>query len=185
MAKLPLIRGQLSGGLEEVGDPRPGQHDVDDLVRPGCLGDVEGALAGPDERGGRRAGEHEHVERAGTGEESASDFDVLLDALSGPLLQHHHEVGARIAACSVRREMPRSMPSLAVMDCMVSESMYSRIVGARPLPTIGGITAVISRSEPNGASTVALCRRSGWSFTVTSVTSARVPSEPITSWVRS
>ncbi len=50
--------------------------------------------------------------------------------------------------------------------------MYSRIVGASPLRTMEGITAVISRSEAKGASTVAVCSSLGCSFTVTSVTSA-------------
>lgn len=47
-------------------------------------------------------------------------------------------------------------------------------------------TAVITWSKSaNGATTVALWSRRGYSLTITSVASARVPSEPTMSWVRS
>ena len=50
---------------------------------------------------------------------------------------------------------------------------------------IFGTAAITWSKSPKGASTVALWASRGTSLTITSVTSARVPSEPMISWVRS
>jgi len=63
--------------------------------------------------------------------------------------------------------------------------MYSSTSGPMPESTMRGTAAVTSSRVENGASTVAWCSGRGYSFTTTSVTSARVPSLPTMSWVRS
>ena len=63
--------------------------------------------------------------------------------------------------------------------------MYSKMTGATPLTITAGTAAETASSAPKGASNVAAWSNRGASFTVTSVTSARVPSEPTMSWVRS
>ncbi|CKT16246.1 Uncharacterised protein [Mycobacterium tuberculosis] len=63
--------------------------------------------------------------------------------------------------------------------------MYSRMSGARPLARILGTAAMTWSKSANGASTLALWSSRGCSLTITSVTKARVPSEPMISWVRS
>ena len=54
-----------------------------------------------------------------------------------------------------------------------------------PESMMRGTAAVTCSRVVNGASTVAWCAGRGYSRSVASVTSARVPSEPMTSWVRS
>ena len=63
--------------------------------------------------------------------------------------------------------------------------MYSRMVGPSPLEMIFGTAAMTWSKSSNGARTVALCASRGTSLTITSVTSASVPSDPMISWVRS
>ena len=63
--------------------------------------------------------------------------------------------------------------------------MYSRIDGLMPLCTMCGTACATSDRVANGARTVDVAVNRGWSFTVTSVVMARVPSEPISSCVRS
>jgi hypothetical protein len=81
--------------------------------------------------------------------------------------------------------MPSSRPYSRWIAAIVSMSMYSRIDGASPLVITFGTADATSSSVGNGASTVALKAGRGTSFNVASVTSARVPSDPMTSWVRS
>ncbi len=54
-----------------------------------------------------------------------------------------------------------------------------------PLATMWGTACATSASVANGARTVADSVRRGWTLTVTSVVTASVPSEPMSSWVRS
>ena len=71
------------------------------------------------------------------------------------------------------------------MPAITNTSTYSRMDGSMPLLTMWGTACATSASVPNGASTVDDAVNLGWTFTVTSVVTASVPSEPIRSWVRS
>ena len=64
-------------------------------------------------------------------------------------------------------------------------STYSRMEGSIPLLTMWGTACATSANVANGASTVEDDVKRGCIFTVTSVVMANVPSEPISSWVRS
>ena len=63
--------------------------------------------------------------------------------------------------------------------------MYSRMLGLIPLATRRGTACATSSSVEKGASTVATSDILGSTFTVTSVVTARVPSDPMSNWVRS
>ena len=54
-----------------------------------------------------------------------------------------------------------------------------------PLLTMWGTACATWASVAKGARTVDDAVKRGWTFTVTSVVMARVPSEPMSSWVRS
>ena len=54
-----------------------------------------------------------------------------------------------------------------------------------PLCTMCGTALATCERVAKGARTVDDAVNRGWSFTVTSVVMARVPSEPMSSWVRS
>ena len=71
------------------------------------------------------------------------------------------------------------------MPVITMTSTYSRMDGSMPLFTMWGTACATSASVPKGASTVDDAVNRGWTFTVTSVVMASVPSEPISSWVRS
>jgi len=77
------------------------------------------------------------------------------------------------------------MPVKPVMPIIVSLSMYSTRRGPTPLITSAGTARVTSASERKGASTVDHIGMRGKSFTVTLVTTASVPSDPMSSCVRS
>ena len=64
-------------------------------------------------------------------------------------------------------------------------STYSRMDGLMPLFTMWGTAWATSARVAKGASTVDDAVNRGWSLTVTSVVMASVPSEPMSSWVRS
>jgi hypothetical protein len=68
---------------------------------------------------------------------------------------------------------------------MVSMSMYSRMSGPTPLRTSAGTAAVTWSRVANGASTVVWWAGRGYTLSSTWVTMAKVPSEPMMSWVRS
>jgi hypothetical protein len=78
-----------------------------------------------------------------------------------------------------------SLIRLAVMAAIVIRSMYSRIVRVRPDADDARHRRrhLVERGERHQH--VAARGSRGTSLSVTSVTSASVPSEPITSWVRS
>ena len=71
------------------------------------------------------------------------------------------------------------------MAAIVMKSMYSRIVGMRPEPTIAGIDGGHLVDGGERDEDVLPWVRRGWSRSVASVARARVPSEPMMSWVRS
>ena len=81
--------------------------------------------------------------------------------------------------------IPRSSPAARVMLLITRASAYSRMVGSMPLATMRGTACVTSASVANGASTVAVSVSRGCTLTVTSVVTASVPSDPMSSWVRS
>jgi hypothetical protein len=68
---------------------------------------------------------------------------------------------------------------------MVPRSIYSRIIGWTPEATMRGTTAATSAIDAKGARSEAVSLSRGWSRNVASVTSAKVPSDPTTNWVRS
>ena len=68
---------------------------------------------------------------------------------------------------------------------IVMKSMYSRIVGMSPEPTMRGMAAATSSSVGKGTRIVAPWVRRGCRRSVASVARASVPSEPMMSWVRS
>ena len=80
---------------------------------------------------------------------------------------------------------PSSRLADRVIADMVMKSMYSRIVGMSPEPTIGGIAAVTSSIVANGISVVTPWVSRGCSRRMASVARASVPSEPMISCVRS
>ncbi len=71
------------------------------------------------------------------------------------------------------------------MPPITSTSTYSRMDGLMPLCTMCGTAWATSDNVAKGASTVDDAVNLGWSFTVTSVVMAKVPSDPMSSWVRS
>ena len=72
-----------------------------------------------------------------------------------------------------------------VIADMVMKSMYSRIVGISPEPTIGGMAAATPSIEAKGMSVVTPWVSRGCSRRIASVARASVPSEPMISCVRS
>ena len=81
--------------------------------------------------------------------------------------------------------MPRSMPALAVIPAMEIMSMYSTRSGPTPLATTGATAPATSSMVAKGASRVDWWSGRGWRRRIARVTRANVPSDPMTSWVRS
>ena len=80
---------------------------------------------------------------------------------------------------------PSRSPNSRVIEVIVAASMYSSVVTSIPLAMITGTVRVRSASRGNGASTIDCRGGLGYSRNVASVTRASVPSEPVTSCVRS
>ena len=123
------------------------------------------------------------VERPELVEQGAEAFDVLIDPIGLHALQDDDEVGQgpRLDLLGDAQVDPGGW----VMPPITSTSTYSRIDGSMPLCTMWGTASATSpacRTAP-----APWPRRSdrGCTFTVTSVVTASVPSEPTSSWVRS
>ena len=82
-------------------------------------------------------------------------------------------------------DTPSSSDAAREIPTIVTASRYSRMDGASPAASRLGTAAVTALRSEKATRRVEALGRAGASRSVTSVTSARVPSEPMTSWVRS
>ena len=178
-----VCRRQLGDLGQVVGDGGAGDHGVDDVVGARRLGHEKEALSRGDQRGARLRRQDVDVDRAEVAEQCAQLFHVLVEAGLRRLLQHHDEVRQRPLLHvfgDAEVEARRSGDAAQHQGVGVLEDRR-----VDPLATIRGTACVTSARVANGTSTVVDSVMRGCTLTVTSVVTARVPSEPTRSCVRS
>ena len=90
-----VVRGQLGHPGEILGDPRPRDDGIDDVVGAGRLGHEERLLPGRDELGPGCRREDEDVQGAQRREERGELLDILLHPVRLHAFEHDDQVGHR------------------------------------------------------------------------------------------